>query len=101
RCSQCSGFSQVQPEHIGRPVRCPQCGQAFVAIAPAEAPSKPGGSFWHGLKGVVRSWTNPAPPQNVPEPEADLELHLDGPAAVVPGPEEVVMPPTTAAGLTL
>jgi PPM family protein phosphatase len=94
RCPQCGSSSQVAQEHLGRAVRCPHCGQAFPATSaetttpsPATHPPQPAteggsGGFWSGLKGVVRSWSAPSVKTASLDPEAELELRLDGPAAV-------------------
>jgi PPM family protein phosphatase len=101
RCPKCSAFCQVQLEHLGRPVRCPQCTQVF--LTPADQPAQPSGGFWHGLKGMVRNFTTPTlkpTPPTEPEAEAELQLELDGPAAA-DSAEPSSGPSPAAAGLGL
>jgi protein phosphatase len=100
RCPQCKAFCQVQQEFLGRPVRCPQCAQAFVAPAAEAGQAQAAGrrGFWQGLKGMMRSLKSAAGPEPAAAPQttpdSDLELQLDGPAAAGAPPA-----PAAVAGL--
>jgi protein phosphatase len=89
RCTQCGAYCQVRAEHVGTAVRCGKCSEVFVASAEPEQPAAPktpapAAGFWEGLKGVVRSLATPFPKKE--HSDADIELEMDGPAAVAPKP---------------
>jgi PPM family protein phosphatase len=81
KCPHCSRFCQVEPQHIGKNVRCGQCSNVFAAAEERAGPA-PTTGFWAGLKGMVQSpWTPTAPPE---KEDPELTLDLDGPAASAP-----------------
>ena len=92
QCPQCKRPCQVQAEHLGRAVRCPQCGQAFIPAAEPRESAATGSrsGFWKGLRGM---FTGPVPTARLTEThpgDSDMELQLDGPAAaamMAPSPE--------------
>jgi len=69
QCPHCKKLCQIQPDHIGRAVRCPLCGQVFApTTGPAEkAASGARSGFWQGLRGVVRSLGAPVPAARLTE----------------------------------
>jgi len=79
-CLACGTLLKIRNEHLGRKLRCPQCGHEFTPDAPAEGPAEPADD------------RPEAPPEPEQPPEPESQPRPEPAAADQPGLEDRPVP---------